>query len=94
MNPQKKSFFFLYGVTILLFLVYIAFISDNNFSKHRELNQKIKNLEAMIFKTKNQINNTYSFDQMKRNPALLEQYAREQMNMIKSDEDVFLLVYE
>jgi hypothetical protein len=94
MNPQKKSFFFLYGITIVLFLVYIAFISDNNFAKHKELNQKIKNLETMIYKTKNQINNTYSFDEMKRNPALLEQYAREQMNMHKSDEDVFLLVYE
>jgi cell division protein FtsB len=94
MEPQKKFFFFLYGITILLFLVYIAFISDNNFSKHRELSQKIKNLEAMIFKTKNQIKNTYSFDELKRNPVLLEQYAREQMNMMKSDEDVFLLVYE
>jgi len=48
----------------------------------------------MIFKTKNQIKNTYSFDELKRNPVLLEQYAREQMNMMKSDEDVFLLVYE
>ena len=94
MNPQKRSFFFLYLITIVLFVVYIAFISDNNFSKHRELNQKIKNLETMIYKTKNQINNTYSFDEMKRNPALLEQYAREQMNMHKDDEDVFLLVYE
>jgi len=94
MNSQKKYFFFLYGITIVLFLVYIVFISDNNFSKHRELNQKIKNLETMIYKTKNQINNTYSFDEMKRNPALLEQYAREQMNMHKNDEDVFLLVYE
>ncbi|MEG1555299.1 MAG: septum formation initiator family protein [Bacteroidales bacterium] len=94
MKTGAKFFIVLYSATILLFLVYFSFISDNNISKHRELNRKIKNLENNIAKTKNQVNNIYSFDQLKNNSLLLEQYARENMNLHKEEEDVFIIIYE
>ena len=51
-------------------------------------------MDENIIQTKNQINNEYSYQQLKNNPKLLHQYAREQMNMQKEDEDVFVIIYK
>jgi cell division protein FtsB len=52
-------------------------------------------LDENIAKTKNQINNTYTFEQLEHDTAgKLEKYAREQLNLQKPDEDVFVVVYE
>ena len=90
----RKKFLIVYGITFFLFLLYIIFISDSNISKHIELSKKIKKLDENIIQTKNQINNEYSYQQLKNNPKLLHQYAREQMNMQKEDEDVFVIIYK
>ena len=84
----------LFGVTTLLFILYMVFFSDNNLSKRRELDKKIDNLEKSITDTKNKIENNYSYDQLKSDSSKLEQYGREKLNMQKKDEDVFIIVYE
>ena len=94
MNTNKRFFTILYLGTIAIFLVYMLFISDHNLSKHIELSKKIKKLDESIIQTKNQINNKFTYTELKSNPKLLEQYAREQMNMQKKDEDVFVIVYQ
>lgn len=92
---QGKFFWLtLFGVTIILFLLYIIFFSDNNLQKRRELDKKIDNLEKSITDTKNKIENNYSYDQLKKDSSKLEQYGRENLNMQKKDEDVFIIVYE
>jgi cell division protein FtsB len=94
MNTNKRFFTILYLGTIAIFLVYMLFISAHNLSKHIELSKKIKKLDESIIQTKNQINNKFTYTELKNNPKLLEQYAREQMNMQKKDEDVFVIVYQ
>lgn len=89
-----KHYLLLYGITTLLFLLYICILSDNNIARHRQLNRKIKELDRNIIQTKNQINNKYTYEELINSPILLEQYAREKMNMQKADEDVFIIVYE
>lgn len=84
----------LFGVTTILFVLYMVFFSDNNLSKRRELNKKIDNLEKSITDTKNKIENNYSYEQLKSDSNKLEQYGREKLNMQKKDEDVFIIVYE
>jgi cell division protein FtsB len=84
----------LFGVTTILFVLYMIFFSDNNLSKRRELDKKIDNLEKSITDTKNKIENNYSYDQLKSDSSKLEQYGREKLNMQKKDEDVFIIVYE
>jgi Septum formation initiator. len=84
----------LFGVTTILFVLYMVFFSDNNLSKRRELDKKIDNLEKSITDTKNKIENNYSYDQLKSDSSKLEQYGREKLNMQKKDEDVFIIVYE
>ena len=83
------------SVTVVVFFVYLLFFSENNIYKHRELNMKIKQLDENISKTKNQINNTYTYEQLKNDTAgKLEKYAREQLNLQLADEDVFIVMYK
>jgi cell division protein FtsB len=84
----------LFGATTILFILYIVIFSDNNLRKRRELDKKIKNLEKSITDTKNKIENNYSYDQLRSDSNKLEQYGRENLNMQKADEDVFIVVYE
>ena len=82
-------------ITVVIFFVYLLFFSENNIHKHRELNLKIRQLDENIAKTKNQINNTYTFEQLENDTAgKLEQYAREQLNLQRPNEDVYVIVYK
>lgn len=94
MKLNKKFFIILYSATILLFLVYILFISDSNLKRHRELNVQIDNWKAKNTQTLNQVNSDYDLEKLQDNPQLREQFAREQLNMHREDEDVFIFVYE
>ncbi len=91
---EKHLMSFLYVGTVLAALVYFFFVSDNNLMRHRQLNAKAEQLEHEIFKLQNYIQNSYSYDEISNNPKLLEQYAREQLNMKKADEDVFIVEYK
>ena len=97
-SPKSRSrfrfFAILYVVTFLFFLSYFFFISDHNLKTHRDLNRKISNLEDKISNTKNQVGNVYTFDQIMADSALLEKYGREQLNMHKPNEEVFVILYE
>ena len=84
----------LYVGTIVFFALNFFFLSDHTLRTHRELNRKIDNLNDKIVYTKNQIGNVYTFEQLSKDSVLLEKYAREQLNMHKPDEDVFILIYE
>jgi len=84
----------LYVAVSIFFVVNFFFLSDHTLRTHRELNRKIENLNDKIIYTKNQVGNVYTFDQLSSDSVLLEKYAREQLNMHKNDEDVFILIYE
>lgn len=91
---RKRLFVIIYSVTILVFVIYFFFISDHTIKTHHELNRKIDNLENKITYTKNQIGNVYTFEQLHADSILLEKYAREQLNMHREKEDVFIIVHE
>jgi cell division protein FtsL len=92
---NRKPLLILSGITVVIFLVYLLFFSENNIHKHRELNLKIEQLDKNITKAKNQTNNTYTFEQLENDTAgKLEKYAREQLNLQKPNEDVFVVIYE
>ena len=97
-SPKSRSrfrfFAILYVVTFLFFLAYFFFISGHNLKTHRDLNRKISNLEDKISNTKNQVGNVYTFDQIMADSALLEKYGREQLNMHKPNEEVFVILHE
>ena len=94
LRSRFRWFAILYAVTLLLFFLYIFFFSDHNLKTHRDLNRKISNLEDKITNTKNQVGNVYTYEQLLADSTLLEKYGREQLNMHKPNEDVFVILYE
>ena len=82
------------AIAIAVCFLYLAFFSKNNFAKHRDLNRQISDWESKINKTHNLINNQYASDAMTNNPELLEKFAREELNLQKADEDVFIILNE
>jgi len=92
---NRKIIFIISTITVVVFFMYLLFFSENNLYKHKELNLKIKQLDENIVNAKNQINNTYTFEQLENDTAgVLEKYAREQLNLQRPNEDVFVVVYE
>lgn len=91
---KKNKKIVLYTVTIVFALVYFFFLSDSNLGRHKQLDKKANQLENETYKLQNYINNSYSYDEINKNPKLLEKYAREQLNMKKADEDVFIVEYK
>lgn len=92
MKKRIKTFIFI--GCLILGLLYIFILSGNSLKTHRELNKKMKYLDESIVKAKNQVNNTYTYDELRSDSTLLEKYVREQLNWQKSNEDVFVFVYE
>ena len=81
---NRRFFLIISVITIAVFFIYLIFFSENNVYKHRELNLKIKQLDESIANTKNQINNSYTFEQLEDDTAgKLEKYAREQLKLQK-----------
>ncbi len=93
-KKRRNRFIILYVITIVAFLCYFFFFANHSFKTHRELDQKIERLEEKITHTKNQVGNVNTFEQLRDDSTLLEKYAREQLNMHREDEDVFIIVRE
>jgi cell division protein FtsB len=94
MKNRGKIRLLLFIGTTIVFLVYLFFLSDKRWSRHRELRNKIENRQEDILKIKNQIKINYSLEDLKTDSNLMEKYAREQLDMQKAGEDVFILEYE
>jgi cell division protein FtsB len=92
-NKRKIRLLFFLGATVL-FLIYLFFSSDKRLARHRELNNKIRNRQEDISKIKNQIKTDYSIEELQIDSSLMEKYAREQLDMQKTDEEVFIVEYE
>ncbi len=82
-----------YVLTLFGFLIWIMFIDDRDLitTHFRHVNELHK-LEARKKYYENQISTVQAeLDQLKRNPATLEKYAREKYLMKRDNEDLFLV---
>ena len=79
---------------VVLSCAYIFLLSDSNISRHRLLNRETKKLEHEIAKVENLTKNDYTYEEISKNPKRLEQYVRENMNMQRPEEDVFVVEYK
>jgi cell division protein FtsB len=82
-----------YVLTAIGFFVWIMFIDDRDFiTTHFRHVRELHKLEAQKKYYENQISTVQAeLDQLKRNPAALEKYAREKYLMKKDNEDLFLV---
>ena len=92
---NRKFFMIISGITIIIFFTFLFFSSESGCKRHKELDLRIKQLDENIANVKNQINNTYTFEQLEEDTAgILEKFAREHLNLQRPNEDVFVLMYE
>jgi cell division protein FtsB len=82
-----------YVLTAIGFGIWILFIDDRDFiTTHFRHVSELHKLEAQKKYYENQISTVQAeLDQLKRNPATLEKYAREKYLMKKDNEDVYLI---
>jgi cell division protein DivIC len=82
-----------YVLTAIGFFVWIMFIDDRDFiTTHFRHVSELHKLEAQKKYYETQISTVQAeLDQLKRNPAALEKYAREKYLMKKDNEDLFLV---
>ena len=84
-----------YAITMLLFLVWIIFFSQNNLVDRFRIISDINQLEADKEYYKKQINrDSTRLYELTTNKENLEKFAREQYYMKKDDEDLFVIIEE
>lgn len=81
----------IYALAFMLPLLYVAFLSDSNYTKHRQLDEKINEIEKENAKVSSYLEEAHSSDEIKNNQALMEKHIREELNMKKNNEDVFII---
>ena len=82
-----------YVIAFIVFILWVTVIDKNNIFKGRQVRQDLKELEAQKSKIiEETIKDSVAVDQLRRNPAYLEQFAREEYGMKKDNEDVYVIV--
>ena len=89
----KKSYF-KYVIITVVFIIWMTFLDTNSFQIHNELNNEINMLEkkkqALIEETKK---DKELIDKLKDIDSL-EHFARENYNLKKENEEIFIIEYE
>jgi cell division protein DivIC len=97
-SMQKYPFLKLFGnryfVVLLLFGVWLLFLDDASFIRHRALDKEIKTLESNKKYYQDEINKDRKQIKELNNIEKIEHYAREKYYMQKSNEDVYIIEYE
>lgn len=82
-----------YAIAILLFVFWISFFDQNNLVQHSRNKKRLKALKEQreFYREKIEADNL-KMEELRSGVDNLEKYAREQYNMTRSDEDLFLVV--
>jgi cell division protein DivIC len=82
-----------YVIAVFIFLMWIVFFDENNLVAHHRNKLRLKALkeQRVFFRDKIEADKK-KLEELKSGNNNLEKYAREQFNMVKPDEDLFLVV--
>tara|TARA_B000000532_G_C18595047_1_gene288780 strand:- start:159 stop:476 length:318 start_codon:yes stop_codon:yes gene_type:complete len=89
----KKSFF-KYLVISISFLIWMTFLDTNSLLIHAELNREIKKLKNKRDALNKEILDDKSLIEKLNNIDSLEHYAREEYNLKKENEDIFIIEFQ
>ena len=80
-------------LAFLLFLVWILFFDEHSFVQHYQNKQKLEQLEEQTKYYKAKIEaDKQKLHELQTNDENLEKFAREQFQMKKENEDVFIII--
>ena len=86
-----KQRLIMYAAVVMLAVVYVFVFSDSNYHIHQKLNTKIKEQEAELKKAEKNVEAQSVNKDFKNDSVTRERYRREQLNMKKENEDLFLI---
>ncbi len=89
----KKSFF-KYLVISISFLIWMTFLDTNSLLIHAELNREIKKLKKKRDALNKEILDDKSLIEKLNDIDSLEHYAREEYNLKKENEDIFIIEFQ
>ena len=89
----KKSLF-KYLIISISFLIWMTFLDTNSLLIHAELNREIKKLKKKRDALNKEILNDRSLIEKLNNIDSLEHYAREEYNLKKENEDIFIIEFQ
>ena len=89
----KKSLF-KYLVISISFLIWMTFFDTNSLLIHAELNREIKKLKKKRDALNKEIIDDKSLIEKLNNIDSLEHYAREEYNLKKENEDIFIIEFQ
>ena len=89
----KKSFF-KYLIISVAFLICMTFLDTNSLLIHAELNREIKKLKNKRNALNEEILKDRSLIKKLDNIDSLEHYAREEYNLKKDNEDIFIIEFQ
>ena len=89
----KKSIF-KYLIISFSFLIWMTFLDTNSLLIHAELNREIKKLKKKRDAISTEILDDKSLIEKLKNIDSLEHYAREEYNLKKENEDIFIIEFQ
>ena len=94
---NNKTFRFLsnrYVLIFIVFLVWMTFFDENSFLIDHEFNKEIDKLETDKDFYQTEINTDKKKIEKLEDPEQLDKYAREEYNMKKENEDIYIIEYD
>ena len=85
---------FKYLVISISFLIWMTFLDTNSLLIHAELNREIKKLKKKRDALNKEILDDKSLIEKLNNIDSLEHYAREEYNLKKENEDIFIIEFQ
>ena len=89
----NKSYF-KYLVILSAFLIWMTFLDTNSLLIHAELNREIKKLKSRKDALAEEIKKDQKLIKKLENIDSIEHYGRENYNLKKDNEDIFIIEYE
>ena len=89
----NKSYF-KYLIILSAFLIWMTFLDNNSLLIHNELNQEIKKLKSRKDALSKEISDDQNLIKKLENIDSLEHYGRENYNLKKDNEDIFIIEYK
>ena len=83
-----------YLIILTAFIVWMTFLDTNSLLIHAELNREIKKLKVKINALTEEINKDQSLIETLDNIDSLEHYGRENYNLKRDEEDIYIIEYQ
>ena len=91
----SKMFSYKYLIAIILFLAWIIFFDENSIVAHQKNKRQLRELiQQKVYYKERIVSDRQKLEDLKSGVENLEKFAREQYQMSKPDEDVFIVVEE